>query len=104
MNLIMILLFLSAGAAAAQVRADSLMKQLPDSSSTWNKQELQRWWLTHPRIESDGVVIENTKYFIRIVKPDTMIDPGMVMKIPQPRDYTDTLKRFEMPDKRPQFR
>ncbi len=47
---------------------------------------MQRLLMQRPRIEPDGVVIGNVKYFILISRTDPSIDPGMIFKIPDSLD------------------
>lgn len=94
MKLPAVLLLCLVQGAIAQVRTDSVPKQSSDSSWNVGQYQLHRWQSSHPRVESDGVVIGNTKYFIMIWRTDPSIDPGIIVPIP------DSLDIHRVPDPR----
>ncbi len=97
MKTLIVLMLLPVSAAFARSNPDTLMMQVPDHSFHRNKQELQRWWLSRPRIDSDGVVIDGVKYFILIVKPDPSIDYKMLKIVSDGRGAGTMPRRFFIP-------
>ncbi len=51
-------------------------------------------------VDSDGVIVGNTKYFIRILTTDPSIDPGMIRRIPDSRMF-ERLPRLLQPFREP---
>lgn len=82
MKLLLAVMVLSVHCAFAQVKGESLATQVPDSEKALNRNQFHRLLMEEPRVERDGVVVGNTKYFIMIFMTAPSIDPGMIMKIP----------------------
>ncbi len=91
------LLFLVQGVfAQAPVNSDSLRTHPPFSVPQLHKVIPSCAMNSKPRMEDDGLVVGNTKYCIRIMKPDTTIDYRMLKVTPD----MSALER--MPMARPQ--
>lgn len=89
MTLLLSLLFMFAGTPADTTHFK--LRDLPPQI-----QQMDTTYSVTPkiRVESDGVIIGNTKYFMRIMKTDPSIDPGMIRMIP---DYWKFRKMPGMP-------
>lgn len=81
MKKILLFVLFPAAVAIAQTGPKPPLEQIPDSTVSLNGHSPQNW-LPHPRVEPDGMVIGSTKYFIRIVPVNPMIDPGMIVAFP----------------------
>ncbi len=99
-SVMLVLMFVVASTNSATLpdstHSDSTATQVSDSS--WNRQwdEIRS---PHPRVESDGVVIGNIKYFIMIHKPDSSIDYKMLRIIPNADDMEGIPKKSFAPPK-----
>lgn len=76
----------------AQVKSNSTATQTPDSLEIFGRSQFQRLMTQKPKVERDGVVIGNMKFFIMICPTDPSIDPGMIIRIP------DSLNVDRMPE------
>ncbi len=86
MRLPLVVIVPSVQCAFAQTKSDSLAVQTPDSLETSSANQLHRLLMEKARVEPDGVVIGNTKFFILIAGTDPSINPGMIFKIPDNLD------------------
>ncbi|HQT92584.1 MAG TPA: hypothetical protein PL001_11225 [Candidatus Kryptobacter bacterium] len=87
--------FLPVPFAAASTPSDSVAVQLPHLPGDLAGQEPFQSF--HPRIESDGLVIGNTKYFMMMYKPDSSVDYKILRVIPNMKGLERMRGTFSFP-------
>ncbi len=101
MKTTVVLIFFLAQYSLAQAQSDSLKILPPDSSTVGEQNLIGKIEKSRPYVESDGVVIGNTKYFILIARTDPSIDPGMIIRNPDtPNPDRMPEPRFNTPGRR----
>lgn len=80
-----VLSLLFAEVVCAQVGSDSLSVHPRVLPHQFYERDFSNLVPFHPRVESDGVVIGHTKYFIRIVEPDSSFTRWIPIIVPDER-------------------
>lgn len=102
MKTVLILLIFFVGIASARESTDSLKAKPFKFPKNWFQEQLPQINPFGARIEHDGVVIGNTKYFIMMVRPDPSIDYKMLKVAPDMKRLEGIPRRFFIPpDVRP---